>query len=137
MARMLQGLQWLLFALYAVAGAVALLIATPAGLKLLGQPDSLLTFLPAKILGLPWSLPLWFIPPLVLILPPLIWGWLTYKVMSFEVLAEHASSAERRQIMSEQHWPLLAIGVITGHLGAAHEGGAARVGRGVDRHSNG
>lgn len=60
MARMLQGLQWLLFALYAVVGAVALLIATPAGLKLLGQPDSLLTFLPAKILGLPWSLPLWF-----------------------------------------------------------------------------
>jgi hypothetical protein len=30
------------------------------------------------------SLPLWFIPPLVLILPPLIWGWLTYKVMSFD-----------------------------------------------------
>ena len=23
------------------------------------------------------SLPLWFIPPLVLVLPPLIWGWLT------------------------------------------------------------
>lgn len=60
MARTLQGLQWLFYALYAAAGAVALLIATPAGLKLLGQPDSLLTFLPAKILGLPWSLPLWF-----------------------------------------------------------------------------
>ena len=60
MARTLQGLQWLLFALYAVAGAVALLIATPAGLKLLGQPDSLLSFVPAKILGLPWSLLLWF-----------------------------------------------------------------------------
>ena len=60
MARTLQGLQWLLFALYAFAGAVALLIATPAGLRLLGQPDSLLTFIPAKILGLPWSLPLWF-----------------------------------------------------------------------------
>ena len=57
MARMLQGLQWLLFALYAVAGAVALLIATPAGLRLLGQPEGMLTFLPAKILGLPWSLP--------------------------------------------------------------------------------
>jgi Etoposide-induced protein 2.4 (EI24) len=65
------------------------------------------------------SLPLWFIPPLVLILPPLIWGWLTYKVMSFDVLAEHASSDERRQLMREQHWPLLAIGVITGYLGAA------------------
>ncbi len=60
MARTLQGLRWLLYAAYAVAGAVALLIATPAGLRLLGQPDSLLSFLPAKILGLPWSLPLWF-----------------------------------------------------------------------------
>lgn len=65
------------------------------------------------------SLPLWFVPPLVLILPPLIWGWLTYKVMSFDVLAEHASGEERRQLSREQHWPLLAIGIITGYLGAA------------------
>ena len=33
------------------------------------------------------SLPLWFIPPLVLVVPPLIWGWLTYRVFSFDVLA--------------------------------------------------
>ena len=25
------------------------------------------------------SMPLWLVPPLVLILPPLIWGWLTYR----------------------------------------------------------
>jgi len=65
------------------------------------------------------SLPLWFIPPLVLVLPPLIWGWLTYKVLSFDVLAEHASADERRQLMRENHWLLLAIGIITGYLGAA------------------
>jgi hypothetical protein len=65
------------------------------------------------------SLPLWFMPPLVLVLPPLIWGWLTYKVMSFDVLAEHASRDERRQLMTEHRWPLLAIGIITGYLGAA------------------
>ena len=69
------------------------------------------------LLGL--SLPLWFIPPLVLVLPPLIWGWLTYKVMSFDVLAEHASADERRQLMRDKHWPLLAIGIVTGYLGAA------------------
>ena len=69
------------------------------------------------LLGL--SLPLWFIPPLVLVLPPLIWGWLTYRVMSYDVLAEHASGDERRQLMREQRWPLLAIGIITGYLGAA------------------
>jgi Etoposide-induced protein 2.4 (EI24) len=65
------------------------------------------------------SLPLWFIPPLVLVLPPLIWGWLTYKVMSFDVLADHASADERKQLMRDKHWPLLAIGIITGYLGAA------------------
>lgn len=65
------------------------------------------------------SLPLWFIPPLVLVLPPLIWGWLTYKVMSFDVLAEHASADERRQLILDSRWPFLAIGIITGYLGAA------------------
>lgn len=71
------------------------------------------------LLLLALSLPLWFIPPLVLVLPPLIWGWLTYKVMSFDVLAAHASADERRQLMRDKHWPLLAIGIITGYLGAA------------------
>jgi hypothetical protein len=65
------------------------------------------------------SLPLWLVPPLVLLLPPLIWGWLTYQVMSFDVLATHASRDERRRILAEQRWPLLAIGVCTGYLGAA------------------
>lgn len=59
MARTIQTLQWALFGLYVVAGAIALMFATPAGLRLLGQSESLLTFVPAKLLGLPWSLPLW------------------------------------------------------------------------------
>ena len=65
------------------------------------------------------SLPLWFIPPLVLIVPPLIWGWLNYRVMSFDVLALHASSTERRQLMRQHRLPLLGIGVVSGYLGAA------------------
>jgi hypothetical protein len=65
------------------------------------------------------SLPLWLIPPLVLILPPLIWGWLTYRVMAFDALAEHASPQERHAIMRDHRMPLLAIGVISGYLGAA------------------
>lgn len=65
------------------------------------------------------SVPLWLIPPLVLVLPPLIWGWLTWKVMAFDVLADHASREERRRLMREQRWPLLAMGVVTGYLGAA------------------
>ena len=65
------------------------------------------------------SLPLWFVPPLVLILPPLIWGWLTCRVMAFDVLAEHASADERRTVLRQQRWPLLAIGLVCGYLGAA------------------
>ena len=65
------------------------------------------------------SVPLWFIPPLILILPPLIWGWLTYRVMSYDALVDHASSEERRQIFKEHRGSLLAIGIISGYLGAA------------------
>ena len=65
------------------------------------------------------SLPLWLIPPLVLVIPPLIWGWLNYRVMSFDVLAEFASADERRQIRREHRLPLLGIGVVSGYLGAA------------------
>jgi hypothetical protein len=65
------------------------------------------------------SIPLWLIPPLILVLPPLIWGWLTYRVMSYDALVDHASSEERRQIFKEHRAPLLAIGVISGYLGAA------------------
>ena len=71
------------------------------------------------LLALVISLPLWFIPPLVLIVPPLIWGWLNYRVMSFDVLALHASKDERRQLMRQHRLPMLGIGVISGYLGAA------------------
>ncbi len=64
------------------------------------------------------SMPFWLIPPLVLILPPLIWGWLGYRVFSFDALAEHASKDERRQLIREHRVPLLAMGLITGYLSA-------------------
>jgi hypothetical protein len=73
----------------------------------------------AALLALVLSMPLWFVPPMVLLLPPLIWGWLTCRVMAFDVLAEHASVDERRTILREHRWPLLAIGLICGYLGAA------------------
>ena len=65
------------------------------------------------------SIPLWLVPPLILILPPLIWGWLTYRVMSYDALVDHASSEERRQIFKEHRGALLGIGVLSGYLGAA------------------
>jgi len=65
------------------------------------------------------SLPLWLVPPLILVLPPLIWGWLTYRVMAFDTLSEHASSDERREVFRRHRMWLLGIGVLTGFLGAA------------------
>ncbi len=65
------------------------------------------------------SVPLWLIPPLVMLIPPLIWGWLTYRVMTFDVLADFADRSERRRILREHRWPLLGIGLVTGYLGAA------------------
>ncbi|MEP7294677.1 MAG: EI24 domain-containing protein [Burkholderiales bacterium] len=65
------------------------------------------------------SIPLWFVPPLVLIVPPLIWGWLTYRVMSYDVLAEHASKEERHELIRRHRPLLLGMGVLTGYLGAA------------------
>lgn len=65
------------------------------------------------------SLPLWLVPPLILVLPPLIWGWLTYRVMAFDALAEHASADERREIFRRHRGWLMGIGVFCGYLGAA------------------
>jgi hypothetical protein len=73
----------------------------------------------AALAALVVSIPLWLIPPLVLLLPPLIWGWLSYRVMAFDSLADHATREERRALMHAHRMPLLGIGVVTGYLGAA------------------
>jgi hypothetical protein len=65
------------------------------------------------------TLPLHLIPPLAFIVQPLLWGWLTYRVMAYDALAEHASEQERKAIMRTHRWPLLLIGAITGAMGAA------------------
>lgn len=49
-------LPWVLVSIYAAAGAVALMMATAGGLSVLGMSLDQLTFLPARILALPWSL---------------------------------------------------------------------------------
>jgi Etoposide-induced protein 2.4 (EI24) len=60
------------------------------------------------------TLPLWLIPPLFAVIPPLLWGWLTYRVMTYDALALHASRAERIALMRRHRWSLLAIGVASG-----------------------
>jgi hypothetical protein len=65
------------------------------------------------------TLPLWWMPPLAILLPALIWGWLTYRVMTYDVLAEHASRQERVELVKRYRFQLLGMGVLTGAMGAA------------------
>jgi hypothetical protein len=65
------------------------------------------------------SIPLWFVPPLVLVLPPLVWGWLASRVLAFDALAAHATPGERRLVLHLERWRLLAMGVACGLLGSA------------------
>ena len=64
------------------------------------------------------TLPVWWMPPLVAVLPPLLWGWLTMRLMSYDVLARHASPQERDLLLAKYRWPLLSMGIASGMLGA-------------------
>lgn len=71
------------------------------------------------LLALTLSLPLWLLPPLAVVLPPLIWGWLTYRVLVFDTLADWATPQERAHLLQAHRGALLTMGVIAGYLGAA------------------
>jgi hypothetical protein len=64
------------------------------------------------------TLPLWLVPPFFALIPPLLWGWLTYRVMSYDALALHASRDERRALVRRFRLPLLLIGIASGLLGS-------------------
>ena len=65
------------------------------------------------------TLPLSFFPPLTFVIQPALWGWLTYRVMAYDALAEHADAQEIRELMRIHRWPLLSIGAVAGAMGAA------------------
>jgi hypothetical protein len=64
------------------------------------------------------TLPLSLVPPLAFLIHTLLWGWLTYRVMAYDALAEHADRRERAEILRRHRWPLLVIGVGSGALAA-------------------
>ncbi|HEX7634468.1 MAG TPA: EI24 domain-containing protein [Noviherbaspirillum sp.] len=88
------------------------------GSILVGLWVALSSFLMFAVLWL-ITLPLSLLPPLTFVVQPLLWGWLTYRVMAYDALAEHASAQEYRDIVRIHRWPLLAIGAATGAMGAA------------------
>ncbi len=65
------------------------------------------------------TLPLWLLPPFPLVLPPLVWGWLTYRVLAFDTLADWATPSEIRELLQTHRKPLLFMGIASGLLGAA------------------
>ena len=66
------------------------------------------------LVALALSVPLWLVPPLVLVLPPLIWGWLATRVLPYAALAGCASKSERRLLLHRHRWALWAIGLVCG-----------------------
>lgn len=72
----------------------------------------------AALVAMVITLPLWAVPPLMFIIPPLIWGWLSYRVMVYDALVVHASREERIAIGRQHRVGLLMVGVLTGYLGA-------------------
>jgi hypothetical protein len=64
------------------------------------------------------TLPLYAFPPLAVLAQALLWGWLTARVMSYDALADYASTEERRELAHRRRGPLLAIGAISGLAGA-------------------
>ncbi len=65
------------------------------------------------------SMPLWLVPPMALLLPPLIWGWLTYRVFAYEALADAATKQEREALFIRHRTHFWLMGVVSGYLGAA------------------
>jgi hypothetical protein len=65
------------------------------------------------------TLPLWFVPMFAFLGPPLIWGWLTYRVMAFDTLADLATPDEQQRLLRQHRTSLLLMGVACGYLGAA------------------
>ncbi len=77
--------------------------------------SSFIVFLIAWLVTLPLNL----VPLFALIVQPLLWGWLTCRVMAYDALADFADKEELIMLRASQRFPLLVMGVVTGSLGAA------------------
>ena len=140
---------WLLLPLMILSALVLVnLMAMPAianhvGLRFYPQLErrsggSMLTSFKLSLLSfllylLAWLvvLPLNLIPLFAVVVQPLLWGWLTSRVMSYEALSSFADETELSEIRNKHRSSLLIIGVVTGSLGAVPGllwlGGAASV----------
>ena len=58
------------------------------------------------------SIPFWLVPPLWLLIPVVLMGWLNQRVLRYDALAEHATADEMRQIFTARRGTLYTLGVI-------------------------
>ena len=108
-------------------------LLTPALAQLVaGRRFSVLQALPARafamtllwstgscvlaLLALVMSIPLWVIPPLWLVLPPLILGWLNQRLLVFAALVRHANREERILVAAQHRVRLLIMGIVCAYL---------------------
>lgn len=57
------------------------------------------------------TMPLWLIPPLIVVVPWLWWSWLTARVMRFDSLSDHATPAERAELILRERRRYLGLGM--------------------------
>ncbi|HEX5357662.1 MAG TPA: EI24 domain-containing protein [Aquabacterium sp.] len=89
--------------------------ATPWWRSLLWSAGASITALALLVV----SLPMWLVPIFAVLVPPVIWGWLTYRVMAFDTLVDVASPTEREVLLKRHHASLLGMGILCGYIGAA------------------
>lgn len=63
-----------------------------------------------------FTLPLWIIPGLQILVPLLLTAWLNKKVFLYDVLQDYASAEERKKIEKEESRDLYGMGILLGLL---------------------
>lgn len=59
------------------------------------------------------------LPPAGFLIMPVLGGWFTARILSFSVLVQHTTKAERQTIMAEHDIPFATMGVVGGYLSLA------------------
>lgn len=66
----------------------------------------------AFVLGWLFTLPLWLVPPMALVLPVFWWTFAFSRMMRVDAIVEHASPAERKLILERHNGGFWTIGLI-------------------------
>jgi hypothetical protein len=73
--------------------------------------NSVVALLGMLLLGVV-TLPLWILPPLWPLIPPLVLGWVNQRVLRYDALAEHATAEEMKALFKEKSGTLYLLGFV-------------------------